>query len=190
MSFFKPRNLLLVLALALALVLLVVIVVRYQPESQLVRIEKALPKGIDVSLQDIDYTHIEEGHARWHLVARQVERRAESGSLTVDKPHMTFYDAQGGTKGSLQANQGIISEDYQKVGLRGDVILKNAAGYTLYTDALDFDQSTHTATSDMPVKMVGDGVSLEGKGLVFYLKQDRFLLNSDVIGFFDPAKKQ
>jgi LPS export ABC transporter protein LptC len=188
MSFLKSRNLLLVMAMALALVLLVVIVVRYHPESQLLRMEKALPKGIDVSLQDIDYTHIEEGRARWRLVARQVERRAESGSLTVDNPKMDFYDSQGGSKGSLQANQGIISDDYQKVGLRGEVILKNASGYTLYTDSLDYDQSTRTATSDVSVHMLGDGVSLEGTGLVFYLQQDRFILNSDVIGFFDPAK--
>jgi LPS export ABC transporter protein LptC len=188
MSYFKSRNLLLVMALGLALVLLAIIVLRYRPQSPLQRMERTLPKGVDVSLQDIDYTHVEEGHARWRLVARQVERRAESGSLNVDSPQMDFYDMQGGSKGSLQADRGIISDDYQKVGLRGDVILKNSAGYTLFTDSLDYDQSTQTATSDATVRLVSEGLHVEGSGLVLYPHQDRFFLNADVKASFDTAK--
>ena len=73
MSYLKPRNLLLVLALVLALVLFAVIAMRYSPEQQLEAVVKALPKCIDVALEDIDYTHIEDGKPRWRLVSNQVE---------------------------------------------------------------------------------------------------------------------
>lgn len=188
MSYFRPRNLLLVMALILALILLVVIALRYRPENQLQKIVQALPKGIDVSLQDIDYTHISDGRARWRLVARQVERQAQSGVLHVDNPQMTFYDDLGETKGSLQAAQGEISDDYQKVGLHGEVVIKNPAGYVLYTDQLDYDQTTQMATTAAHVKLLGKGLSLEGTGLVFDVQQERLQLNADVKGTYDSEK--
>ncbi len=186
MSYFKPRNLLLFLALGLALVLVAVISLRYRAESQLQFIVEALPKGIDASLQDIDYTHIEDGRARWRLVAQQVERQAASGVLGLVEPQLSFYDEQGETKGSLQAGKGEVSDDYQQVRLRDDVILKKSAGYTLYTDALDYDHLTQMATTDERVRMVADGMSMEGTGMVFYLNQERLQLKADVKGSLNP----
>jgi len=190
MSYFKPRNLLLVLALGLALTLLVVIALRYRPGNQLQTIVKALPEGIDVSLQDLDYTHIENGKARWRLVAKQVERKSSSGVMGVSSPHLSFYDEDGKPEGSLWAGNGEVSDDYQHVSLREDVILKNSGGYTLYTDYLDYDHATQTATTDAYVRLVGDDMRLEGTGLTFNLKQERLSLNADVKGFFDSEQKK
>jgi LPS export ABC transporter protein LptC len=181
MSYFKPRNLLLVLALGLALVLLVVIALRYRPGSQLQTIVKALPDGIDVSLQDIDYTHIENGKARWRLVAQQVERQSSSGVMAISSPQLSFYDENGKPKGSLQAGRGEVTDDYQNVRLRED-------GYTVYTDYLDYDHETQLATTNAHVRLVADGVYLEGTGLTFDSKQERLFLNADVKGSFDPGK--
>ena len=189
-KFTKPRNLLLILALGLALALLVVISLRYRPEAQLQALVKALPEGVDVSLQDIDYTHIEEGRARWRLVAQQVERKSASGILGLISPQLNFYDDQGETKGSLQAGRGEVSEDYQEVKLRDNVILKNSAGYTLYTDRLDYDHTTQTATTDDHVRLVADGLRLQGTGLVFYLKQERLQLNADVKGVLASRQRK
>jgi len=190
MSYFKPRNLLLVLALGLALTLLVVIALRYRPGNQLQTIVKALPEGIDVSLQDIDYTHIENGKARWRLVAKQVERKASSGVMGVSSPHLSFYDKEGEPEGSLQAGNGEVSNDYQNVSLREDVVLKNSDGYTLYTDHLDYDHATQTATTDARVRLVGDDMHLEGTGLAFNLRQERLSLKADVKGIFDSEQKK
>jgi LPS export ABC transporter protein LptC len=176
------------MALVLALVLLAVIALRYRPESQLQKMVQSLPKGIDVALQDIDYTHIKDGRASWRLVAQQVERQAQSGFLRVDGPQMTFYDDGGETKGSLQADEGVISDDYQKVGLHGEVVLKNPSGYALYTDHLDYDQATQMATTDAHVRLLGDGLNLEGTGLVFDVQKNLLRLHANVKGVFDSEK--
>lgn len=188
MSYLKPRNLLLVMALGLALVLLAVIALRYRPGSQLQSLVESLPQGVDVSMQDIDYTHIEEGRPRWRLVAEQVERQAATGLLGVGSPQMSFYDPEGELSGTLQAGEGEVSDDYRKVLLRGDVILQNSAGYTLYTDHLDYDQSTQTATTDAYVRLVGNGLNLEGTGLAFHVQQQRLNLHADVKGTLDSGK--
>ena len=190
MSYFKPRNLLLVLALGLALILLAVVVLRFRPESQLQTIAKALPEGIDVSLQDIDYTHIESGKPRWRLVAQQVERQSKSGVLGLVSPQLSFYDEEGEPEGSMQAGQGEVSDDYLHVSLSDDVVLKNTAGYTLYTDQLDYDHSKQMATTEEQVRVVGDGLNLEGVGLVFYMKRKLLHLNGDVKGSFSSKRKE
>jgi len=184
MSYFRPRNLLLVLALILAVILLAVIAMRYRPESNLRTIVKALPEGIDVSLQDIDYTHIEEGRARWRLVALQVERQAKSSTLVVSSPQMSFFDDQGEIKGSLQAVSGEVSEDYRKVQLNDDVVLKDPSGYTMFADRLTYDHDTQTATTDSLVRLESEGLHLEGRGLVFHVQTKQLQLNEQVKGVF------
>ena len=188
MSYFKPRNLLLVLALALALILLAVIALRYRSEGPLLAIVKALPEGVDVSLQDIDYTHLEDGRARWRLVAQQVDRKSSSGVIALNRPQLSLYDDEGAAKGFMHAGKGEVSDDYQKLVLRDDVVLKSSAGYTLYTDHLDYDHATQMATTDAHVRLVADGLHLEGIGLVFYVKQERLHLNAAVKGSLDAEK--
>jgi LPS export ABC transporter protein LptC len=188
MSYLKPRNLLLVLALVLALVLLVVIVFRFRPESQIQTIVKALPEGVDVSLQDIDYTHIENGKSRWRLVANQVARQSGSGVMGLVSPQLEFFDEQGGQKGAVQAGHGEVSDDYLQVKLSDNVVLKNSSGYTLYMEQLHYDHTMQMATTHKPVRLVADGLQLEGVGLVYYVKLGLLRLNQDVNGVFDPKR--
>jgi len=186
MSYFRPRNLLLVLAMVLAVILIAIIAMRYRPEDSLQTIVKALPEGIDVSLQDIDYTHIDEGRARWRLVARQVERQAKKSLLVVSSPQMTFYDEQGEVKGTLRAETGEISEDYRKVRLHDKVVLKNTSGYTLSTDRLTYDHDTQSVTTDSLVRLESSGLYMEGRGLVFHVQTKMLELKKQVRGVFEP----
>ncbi len=186
MSYFKPRNLLLVLAAVLALVLLVFVALQHKPESQLQTLVKSLPEGVDVALQDIDYTHIEGGQARWRLVAQQVEHKMGSGMLSIEKPQLSFFDEQGEIAGAMQSGAGSVSENYQKVQLFEDVVLQNASGYTLYTDRLDYDNSSHVARTDAHVRIEATGMKLEGSGMVFNVQKKTMQLYADVKGYLEP----
>lgn len=182
MSYFKPRNLLLVAAFCLTLALLVVIALRYRPEGALQQVVKALPEGVDVSLEEIDYTHIENGKSRWRLVAQEVKRQSESKVLAVSSPHLYFFDDMGREEGELKAGRGEVSEDYRQVHLIDNVVLSNASGYTFYTDRLDYDRDTQIASTDAHVRLVSDDLDLEGKGMTLHVQKQRVLLRSAVKG--------
>lgn len=188
MSYLKPRNLLLVLALVLALALVVLIALRYSPESQLEAVVKSLPKGVDVSLEDIDYTHMEGGQRRWRLVSRQVSRTAASGALSLDEPELKFFDALGEPASSIRAKRGEVSSDYQSVKVLGDVVLQHVDGYALQTESLDYDHAKQRISTDAEVLMIAEGLRLEGKGLTLYLQEKRLQLNANVDAFIDPEK--
>lgn len=161
---------------------------RYRPDSQLQSMVKALPEGIDISLEDIDYTHIENGRAKWRLVSHQVERESAAGLLNVVNPVLSFFDSEGQVDGSLKAGFGEVSDDYKKVHLMNDVVLDHSSGYVLKTDEMDYDHATQTVTTDRKVFVNADDMSLQGTGLVFYLKEERLILSSNVKGFFETEK--
>lgn len=185
MSYFKPRNLLLVVALLVALALAVMISRNFRPEDRLEALVKTLPEGVNLALQDIDYTHIENGLARWRLIASQVEHQATAGKLTISEPKLIFYAERDGLEeGSLTATSGEVSSDYRKVGFRGDVVLKSSRGYTLHTQQLDYDHDTQTAISESEVQVSKGSMTLQGRGLTFQLKQQKLTLASQVRGVF------
>jgi LPS export ABC transporter protein LptC len=187
MRYLKPRHLLLVVAAVLALCLLVVIAVRFRPGDAVQTVAKALPKGIDVALEDIDYSHVEEGRARWRLVARQVERSGDSGRILVARPQLSFFSADGETVAAVSANRGDVSSDYKQVSMLGDVVLTQPDGYTLKTDRLDYDHVSRTAVSEGHVLIEKEGVRLEGEGLKVDLEQKRFQLQRRVRGVFESG---
>jgi len=188
MSYLRPRNFLLVSAVVLVAILLAVIASRYRPAGTLEKIAKALPEGVDVSLQDIDYTHTEDGRARWRLVARQVERKAQTSTLEISSPRMSFFDDNGATSGTLQAARGEVSEDYRRVQLQGDVVLTNTAGYTLYTDQLSYDSETETASSAAHVRLESERLHLEGRGMEARLRAKQLVLKEQVQGVLTPEE--
>ena len=187
MSYLKPRNLLLVLAVVIAVILLVVISQRYRPEDQLQTVVKALPEGVDVSLEDIDYTHIEGGVARWRLVAHEVKRQADTQIMIVQSPVLEFYNDQGTLDGELQALTGEVSQDYKQVYLQGDVVLKRADGYTLYTDRLDYDHGKQLAQTDAPVRLESDRMTMNGVGMVYQVAKRHLVLKAKVNGSIDAG---
>jgi LPS export ABC transporter protein LptC len=172
-SLFKLRHLLLFLALGLATVLAVVVMNRYQPLSAVPVAVPALPVGVDLALQRIDYTHTEGGLARWRLVAGRAEHQTESKLLLVKDLQLTFFDEKGGEQVNLKARNGQISGDYSAVEVRDDVELVHRNGYTLRTDFLRFNQADGMLRTEAPIRLTGRDVTLDGVGLQVDLAKRR-----------------
>jgi LPS export ABC transporter protein LptC len=186
MSNFKPRNLLLVSAFVLAASLLAFILVNRRPEVQVQQAIKALPKGIDIALSDIDYTHIEDGQARWRMVAKEVKRQADSGVLSISNPRLSFFDADGDVVGRIQAEKGTVTEDYQMVRMLDNVVLENDPGYAVFTDSLNYDHNQQLAISESNVRLETDGMKLQGTGMRFHVPEKKLQFLSNVKGHFLP----
>ncbi|NJC87927.1 MAG: LPS export ABC transporter periplasmic protein LptC [Desulfuromonas sp.] len=135
MILLKPRNLLLLLALILAGVMAAIVLMRYRAPVEVAEVAKVLPTGVDVALQDINYTHTEGGVSRWRLAAKQVEHRAAEKVTALRDLQVTFYDVKGAELGTLKARNGQVDADYSVVEVRDQVDVISG-GYTLQTDFL------------------------------------------------------
>ena len=166
-SLFRSRNLLLLLAIGLAVVLAAVVMSRYRsPVIVAVPVvTPALPPGIDLALQQIDYTHTEGGAARWRLVASRAEHQAESKLMMVKDLELTFFEAGGSEQINVKALHGQINSDYSAVEVRDDVVLTHRNGYTLRTNYLHYSQADGMIRTDAPIHLTGQDVTLDGVGL-------------------------
>lgn len=188
MSYFRARNLLLVFALVLAAGLAVTITLRVQPEAVIKTAVESLPEGVDLALKDIDYTHVQEGIARWRLKAEQVEHQSSDKLLLVRKPHLDFYDEEGELQGTLVAEAGQVTSAYDHVVVNGEVVLESVHGYTFFTKTLEYDHKRQRVTTDDPVKLLGEGVMVTGKGLNLNLVTRKLIIRADVDALFEPNR--
>ncbi len=188
MTLFKARNLLLFLALLLAAGLAVTVALRYRPAVEIAEVVKALPEGVSLALQDIDYTHSEGGLARWRLVARQAAHRTDERITTVSNPHLTFFDAAGIEQGTLQALNGRVNADFSVVEIEGEVEIVSRSGYTLRTDRLTYHQADRTIRTDAPVHLTSADLELDGVGLDFDLETQRLRVRSEVHATLRPRR--
>jgi LPS export ABC transporter protein LptC len=180
MTLLKSRHLLLLLALILAGVLAAIVALRYRPAGQLAEVVKALPTGVDLALQDINYTHSEAGVARWRLVAKQVQHRAEQQGMVVADLHLTFFDAAGIEQGTLTARNGQVTADFTAVEVRGEVQIVSRNGYTLQTDYLAYRQEDQSIRTDAPVRLVSTDLQLDGVGMTLDLATQRLQVHDKV----------
>jgi len=180
MNLLKSRHLLLLLALILAGTLAAIVALRYRPAGQLAEVVKALPSGVDLALQDINYTHSEAGVARWRLVAKQVQHRAEQQGMVVADLQLTFFDPAGVEQGKLTARNGQVNADFSVVEVRGEVQIVSRNGYTLETDHLTYRQEDRSIRTDAPVRLVSTMIQLDGIGLTVDLATQRLQVHDKV----------
>ena len=180
MNLFKPRHLLLLLALLLAGALAIIVALRYRPSLELAEVVKSLPSGVDLALQDINYTHSEAGVARWRLVAKQVQHRSEQQGMVVADLQLTFFDPEGIEQGKLTARNGLVNADFSVVEVRGEVQIVSRNGYTLQTDHLIYHQEDRSIRTDAPVRLVSTTIQLDGIGLTVDLATQRLQVHNKV----------
>ena len=180
MNLLKSRHLLLLLALILAGTLAAIVALRYRPAGQLAEVVKALPSGVDLALQDINYTHSEAGVARWRLVAKQVQHRAEQQGMVVADLQLTFFDPAGVEQGKLTARNGQVNADFSVVEVRGEVQIVSRNGYTLETDHLTYRQEDRSIRTDAPVRLVSKSMQLDGVGMTVDLATQRLQVHDKV----------
>lgn len=193
MNPFRPRNLLLLLAMTVAGLLAAMVLMRYRPPvevAEIAEVAKVLPSGVDVALQDINYTHTEGGVARWRLAAKQVEHRAADKSMALSDLQVTFFDVKGVELGSLKARDGRVDTDYSVIEVSNEVEVVSRNGYTLTTDHLVYRQKDRSLYTEAPVRLVSTGMQLDGVGMEMDLDARRVVIPARVRAVVQPDQRK
>jgi LPS export ABC transporter protein LptC len=173
------RNLLALLIIMLSGALILTVVRNFQgvlPEEDL----KALPRNIDLALQEIRYTETSDGLRRWTLVAESAAHSVSEGVSRIENIQMTFYDPQGAEEVSLSARSGSLQADSREVEAQGDVVVKSSRGFALYTEQLTYREADRMIRTAAPVRMVSDQMELTGKGMRLSIADHTLVLLSAV----------
>ena len=130
---------------------------------------QSLPEGVELALQDVDYTHSESGIARWRFKADHAERTVSEGQLAVENLMLTFYDEKGAQQMVMRADEGVADQKFTEFHASGNVIVESERGYHLTADRLVYKQADHKIYSDSPVVLTTADLTVDGHGLVIDL---------------------
>lgn len=84
----------------------------------------------------------------------------------------------------LKADEGQVSRASGDIAIQGNVRLQHQDGYTIRTEALDWQADSRTLQTDEPVQIQGPAVRVTGTGLRSDVDQQRFSLQRDVHASF------
>ena len=85
---------------------------------------------------------------------------------------------------SLQADEGRVSQANGDISVQGHVNVEHRDGYTIRTDALGWQASSHTLQTDKPVEIEGPSMQITGTGLRGEVDDHQFSLQRNVKASF------
>jgi len=122
----------------------------------------------------IGYT--EEGKKKWEIFGKSAVMAEQL--IHLDGILAKVYGEDEGT--TLRAKKGTYDEEAKKVHLEEDVVITNAEGAVLETEALDWDADADKVTSEAPVKIVRDDIIATGLGAEAHPRLKTAVLKKDV----------
>ena len=181
---------LLALLIVLAVVALGVTVwleVRQQSPEELL---SALPKQVDLSLDQLHYTQNEDGQRSWTLDADKAEYLREQSQAVLEKVRLQFYKTGDGGAIQLEAEHGLLHQDTRQVDVWGQVVVRTERGEQLFTERLHYDDQNRQLTTEEPIRMVAKQMELTGTGLQVDIDSGRVEVKSDVWMLLLPSSRE
>jgi len=120
------------------------------------------------SSYDVDMNYTDSGRSVMVMHSPEVNRYpTEEEYLEMPKGmNMIFYDSLGNQKSNLKSEYAINYVDKKIMEARINVVATNAKGDKLFTELLTWDQKKKQIYTNVPVRVIQEGKTLFGDGLV------------------------
>jgi len=181
-NWFSARILLagFILLLTALLVVLVVGNIRSGPPEAILDVVRP---DADLAMQKINYTETQDGVRKWSLRADSATHDFKGKVAAVENIDMVIYDPLRGDI-SVRAKSGRFDMAKGVVTLRGDVVLQNVSGQSIYTERLDFIDAKNQLRTDEDVKVLAGNIDLTGTGMRYDLELGKLTILSSVMAEF------
>jgi LPS export ABC transporter protein LptC len=157
---------------------------RYEPQ-QLVEL---LPEDVELALQDLHYTHNEEGRKLWTLDADKAEYLKESSVAKLEDVRLIYFQTRSFGDVRLRADRGEMDQDSRQLDIWGDIVLTTENQEQFFTDRLHYDDQQRLLSTEEPVRMVSPRLELTGTGMELDIERGYMLVKKAVRVQIQPAK--
>lgn len=111
-------------------------------------------------------TETDLGVPRWTLEADQVASYRERRVVYAENVHVDFFDKKGRHVSTLTSREGRLDTAENDMTAIGEVVVRNADGYTLESDSLRWINRQEKIRTDAFVRLTRGTDVLTGYGLV------------------------
>ncbi len=180
----------LALLIFISVIALAVVVRQAFQQQRPEEILAALPKQIDLSLEQLHYTQNENGQRSWTLDADKAEYQRDENQALLDKVRLQFYQTGEAGNIQLEAEHGTLHQETRQIEVWGRVVVKTARGEQLFTERLQYDDQRRQLTTDEPVRILAPQLELTGTGLQVDLDSGHLEVKDDVWMLLLPAERK
>lgn len=126
---------------------------------------------------------MKDGRKVWEIAARQARYLADTNTVVIDSPEISFYFQDGETV-ELNCREGTIhlheeTQDLVRIDLNGDLTMQ-VGDVSFTTDRAVYDHQDNTIVSDGVLNVAGEGYTATGRGYSVTVDTKRLVLDADV----------
>ena len=126
---------------------------------------------------------MKDGKKVWEIAARQARYLANTNTVVIDSPEISFYFQDGETV-ELNCREGTIhlheeTQDLVRIDLNGDLTMQ-VGDVSFTTDRAVYDHQDNTIVSDGVLNVAGEGFTAAGRGYSVTVDTKRLVLDADV----------
>lgn len=139
-------------------------------------------ESADAKLSGFTFTQSRGDAIQWQVQAKQARLFEQEKRALLSEVDVTLYGAKGkeltvsGEEGTLDT----ATKNFMLANRTNPLVVKTGGGYTIYTNHLAWSDHTREIRTDDPVRIVGHGLEVTGRGLLGRLDNEEFKVLEDV----------
>jgi lipopolysaccharide export system protein LptC len=136
----------------------------------------------DAKISEFSFTQTKGDVVQWQVQAKSARLFEQEKKALLSVVDVTLYGVQGkeltvsGDEGTLDT----ATKNFMLMNKQDPLVVVTSGGYTIYTNHLAWTDATREIRTDDPVKIVGNGLAVTGRGLLGRLETEEFEVLEDV----------
>mgnify|MGYP002400230385 CR=1 FL=1 len=143
----------------------------------------------DAKLSEFLFTQSKGELVQWQVQAKQARVFEQEKRALLHDVALTFYGGDG-EKVTVHGEEGAFdtaSKDFVLSNREKPVTVTTTSGYTIHTNHLVWTDKSREIRTDDPVRIVGHGLEIQGRGLLGRMESEEFEVLHDVHVDLVPA---
>lgn len=158
-----------------------------------VPVSQSAPTGgieqADAKISEFEFTQTKGDVVQWQVQAKYARLFEQDNRALLSDVDVTLYGLKGkeltvsGDEGTLDT----ATKDFALMNKVDPLVVQTGGGYTIYTNHLVWTDATREIRTADPVRIIGHGLSVTGRGLLGRLESEEFEVLEDVHVDVAPA---
>jgi LPS export ABC transporter protein LptC len=143
----------------------------------------------DAKISEFTFTQTKGDVVQWQVQAKQARLFEQERRALLNDVDVTLYGIKGkeltvsGDEGTLDT----ATKNFSLMNRMDPLVVETSGGYTIYTNHLVWTDATREIRTGDPVRIIGHGLSVTGRGLLGRLELEEFEVLEDVHVDVAPA---
>ncbi len=143
----------------------------------------------DAKISEFIFTQSKGDSIEWQIQAKQARLFEREKQALLNDVDVTLYGGKGkemtvsGDEGTLNT----LTKHFALANRTDPLVVETGGGYTIYTNHLNWADDKKEISTEDPVRIVGHGIEVTGRGLLGKLGSEEFEVLEDVRVALVPA---